>query len=67
MSKSDKRIRQALNRNICKLAQALYDKDIVCGQACPLIDHDCPLILLQDAGDIASELMEKLIIEIRKR
>ncbi len=67
MSKADDRIRLALNPEICKLAYALYDKDIVCGQACPLIKHDCPLILLQDAGDIASELMEKLIIEIRER
>ncbi len=67
MNKADDRIRRALNQNICKLAQALYHKDIVCGQGCPLIDHDCPLLLLQDAGDIAAEKLEELIIQFKEK
>ena len=67
MSKKDQRAKGALNQKICKLALALYGKDIVCGQDCPLIDHDCPLIILQDAGDIASEMLEELIIKFKDR
>ena len=67
MNKADRRIRQALNPEICKLAYALYDKDIVCGQACPLLDHDCPVIMAEDLHDEITRRWLELFEEVREK
>lgn len=48
---------------ICKLAQFLYKKDIVCGvSSCPLNNKTCPKLILEDALNDSSDAMEELII-----
>lgn len=52
-------------KHYCKLAKFLHKKNIECGQDCPLI-AECPKLMLEDAGDLSSVILEKLIIKYLK-
>ena len=49
----------------CKLAKVLYKENIECGQSCPII-AECPKLILEDAADLSSVILEKLIIKYLK-
>ena len=67
MNKAEQRISKALNQNICELAQSLYGKDIVCGQGCPLLDDDCPIIMDENKGAAITRRYTDLIREFKEK
>lgn len=55
-----------MTQTYCKLAKALYKRDIECGLSdCPLA-KECPKLIWEDAGDSASEATEEMIIGLIK-